>query len=158
VLGKGKESTGDGVSNNVDFIETDLDDAMWQNRKQLKQNAPVNSLASIIDMHKSNTWNNKNLLIDSQKNERFDSNLNKIEQTPAYLLPKVSSFCFDLLKSMLHRLDDEVGGGNLKVSVVNRENSDGYSSGSESDLEEMDLENGRDDSVNHSGNKGATLI
>jgi hypothetical protein len=30
------------------------------------------------------------------------ANLNKIENTPAYLLPKIGTFCYDLLKSMLN--------------------------------------------------------
>lgn len=137
-------------SNNLDFAETDLDDSMWQNRKLLKKNVLVNNLASIIDMHKSNTWNNTSLLIDSQTNERFESNLNKIESTPAYLLPKVGSFCSDLLRSMLHRLDESAAA----VADADR-NGDGeaYANESESEAEDMDLGNNGDLDY---GNKGET--
>jgi hypothetical protein len=30
----------------------------------------------------------------------------KIESTPAYLMPKLSSFCYETLKSMLHKLSE----------------------------------------------------
>jgi len=145
----------DNSSNNLDFAETDLDDSMWQNRKLLKKNVLVNNLASIIDMHKSNTWNNTSLLIDSQTNERFESNLNKIESTPAYLLPKVGSFCSDLLRSMLHRLDGSAGGGGGSAATVADRNGDGeaYSNESESEAEDMDLGNNGDLDY---GNKGET--
>lgn len=79
---------------------------MFNNRKSLKKNLPETNLTSIIELHKSNKWNKDNQFIESQKNALFDSNLSKIETTPAYLLPKVSSFCYDLLKSMLHRFDE----------------------------------------------------
>jgi hypothetical protein len=59
------------------------------------------NLTTIIDLHKSQLLKNENL-IENEKNVNFEANLNKIENTPGYLLPKIGTFCYDLLKSILN--------------------------------------------------------
>ncbi len=80
---------------------TDLNESMWINRKQMNKNIPKSNLTTIIDLHKPQQLKNENL-IENEKNVNFEANLNKIENTPAYLLPKIGTFCYDLLKSMLN--------------------------------------------------------
>lgn len=80
---------------------TDLNESMWINRKQMNKIIPKSNLTTIIDLHKSQQLKNENL-IENEKNVNFEANLNKIENTPAYLLPKIGTFCYDLLKSMLN--------------------------------------------------------
>lgn len=94
---------------NKNETDTDLSDTMWQNRKLMTKNLPESNLAKIIDTNKSNKLINKNdQFIDeiNSKNIHLDLNIRQIESTPAYLMPKVGSFCFDTLKSMLFKLDE----------------------------------------------------
>ena len=147
----------------ADNLDTDLDDSMWNNRKSLKKNVSKSKLTAIIDLHKSNKWEDSasGELIGNEKNQLFESNLNKvwfekkfltqptclvfwmivivqIESTPAYLLPKVSSFCYDLLKSMLHKFGDGNDENVNKLTSSNKNNSNSIES-EESDSEDNDM-------------------
>jgi len=51
------------------------------------------------------------------------ANLNKIENTPAYLLPKIGTFCYDLLKSMLNNYAESSSKIYLlKIALVTQNN------------------------------------
>lgn len=145
-----------------DFIDTDLDDSMWKNRSALKKNLPESNLASIIDLHKSNKYGENNQFIQSEKNPLFEENLSKIETTPAYLLPKVSTFCFDFLKSMLHRYESE-GVSLVKKALTKKADSVMQSEEStDGSDEEMDMdaegEENTSKSLNHVNASKEVLI
>ncbi|CAF0710964.1 unnamed protein product [Brachionus calyciflorus] len=93
------------LQNNADV---DLNETMWENRKILAKNLPESNLARIIDTNKSNRINGeKDQFIEENRNGFFESNLNRIETTPAYLMPKIGTFCYDTLRSMLFKLDEK---------------------------------------------------
>ncbi|RNA06715.1 WD repeat-containing 75-like [Brachionus plicatilis] len=81
----------------------DLDDSIWQNRKKLSKNLEESNLARIIGHNRLDDirLGSADNFSSEQKNEFFESSLNKIENTPAFLMPKIGDFCFNVLKSML---------------------------------------------------------
>jgi hypothetical protein len=122
--------------------DMDLDESMRANRKLLAKNQPQSNLSAILDMHKSAKYFDESKLIAEDRNEVLDSYLKKVgffafnqmiyseliyliffqvELTPAYLMPKVGTFCYETLKSMLHRLDFESHG--TETLLVNKEDS-----------------------------------
>lgn len=84
-------------------INFEIDESLWENRKKMVKNLEESNLAKII------TYNRLDAIkigsVDNfcgvKKNEIFESSLKKIETTPAFLMPKVGDFCFNILKSML---------------------------------------------------------
>ena len=95
-------------------INTDLNESMWSNRKVYAKNLPQSNLSTIIDLHKSNKFSDESRLILEEQNEVLSEHLSRIELTPAYLMPKVNTFCLEALKSMLHKYDDS--GENLALN------------------------------------------
>jgi hypothetical protein len=59
-------------------FDTEIEDSLWQNRKVLAKNLPQSNLSKIINLHKSNKFLDENKLIKDDRNEYFESNLNKV--------------------------------------------------------------------------------
>lgn len=84
-------------------LTLEIDESLWENRKKLAKNLEESNLAKIIAYNKLDAINSGlgDNFSGEQKNEFFESSLKKIEVTPAFLMPKVGDFCFNILKSML---------------------------------------------------------
>jgi hypothetical protein len=160
----------------ANLVEVGLDDSLWNNRKALKKNLTQTNLTSIIELHKSNKWADSYQTVTYEKNEYFEQNLNKvnlfksvfyclftliflifkikmkIESTPAYLLPKVGTFCYDLLKSMLHKIDDtntnnQINNNNNNNKMKNTANLNKQKNNEDSDEKETESESNDDEDM-----------